>query len=130
MVSQQGLCKRILVVEDDPSIAQLCSILLTDSGYAVEVAADGLAGQKLIEGTQFDLYLFDDKMPGMTGSELFRWLQTERPQLANKVVFMTGNLFGVGDGGVIGAGRPVIKKPFTPMQLISSVQNALGSTTG
>ncbi len=130
-VNQTSRGKRILIVEDDASIRALCSIVLADDGCEVDIAANGAEGRRLIEGNQHDLFLFDLKMLGMTGYDLFRWLQAERPQLVGKVVFMTGAVMADDTSGFLrDACRPVLSKPFTPKQLTAAVRDALGSAPG
>ncbi|MBR3646032.1 MAG: response regulator transcription factor [Lachnospiraceae bacterium] len=62
--------KRILLAEDNDSLRELISDYLTDKGYDVAQAADGLEGWELIQQEKFDLILLDVMMPRMDGFEL------------------------------------------------------------
>lgn len=62
--------KRILVVEDDHNIAELLCLHLGDEGYAVEHAADGTTGMRLLEGGNWDALVLDLMLPGIDGLEL------------------------------------------------------------
>jgi DNA-binding response OmpR family regulator len=67
--------KRILVVEDEPDLAELYALHLGDAGYAVEVSNDGTLGLELATahaGGDFDLLLLDQMLPGVDGLEICR----------------------------------------------------------
>jgi two-component system response regulator AtoC len=73
--------RSILVVDDDPAMRHLVSVILTDNGWearAVSSAADAL---RELEARDFDLVLTDVRMPGMDGLELLREVQRLRPDL-------------------------------------------------
>ena len=74
------MARRILVIEDDPGIAELVRLHLEETGYEVEVAGDGRAGLELSQEKQFDLVLLDLMFPsGPDGLEVCRLLRT-RPE--------------------------------------------------
>ena len=58
---------RILVVDDEPQIAEMISASLSTHGYSVSVAYDGELGVKQIGSEKFDLVIMDIQMPGMDG---------------------------------------------------------------
>ncbi len=62
--------RRVLIVEDDAQIAALLRLHLTDESYAVEHAADGPAGLRLLESGAWDLLVLDLMLPGLDGLEL------------------------------------------------------------
>ena len=67
--------------------------LLLDE-HDVKVVISGLAARDLFErGERFDVILCDLMLEDLSGMELSRWLQDERPDLAERVVFMTGGAF-------------------------------------
>lgn len=67
--------RRILVVDDDSDIRKLVSVVLKQSGYEVETAADGLAAWEALNTECYDLLLTDQNMPRMTGVELIKKLR-------------------------------------------------------
>jgi CheY-like chemotaxis protein len=69
---------RILVVDDEVDTCANLSDILTDLGYQVDVAYDGLSALKLVEQTAYDVALLDLKMPGMDGVELYRRIKEIR----------------------------------------------------
>jgi len=115
-----------LVVEDEPSIANICQRALTKEGFEVEIAVDGIAAQDMIKKRQYDICLIDIRTPKMNGTELYHWLQKKYPQLANQVVFTTGSVLDEKTMTFIEqSGRLFVPKPFTPEQLIAVVEKAL-----
>ena len=68
----------ILLVEDDPLLADGLARSLRRSGYGVEVAADGLAADRRLAGEAFDLVILDLGLPGLDGSDVLRRLRERR----------------------------------------------------
>ena len=121
-----GSLKRILIVEDEPAICELCRRVLTGEGFEVDIAANGKVAQDMIEEKQYDLFLMDIKLPAMNGKELYQWLQEKHPQLASRVIFATGSVMGGDTQSFLEqAGRPFLLKPFTPDELKAMVKETL-----
>ena len=126
MNSLDGTAKRILVVEDEPSLADMCRIVLTRVGFEVEIAVNGRMAQDMIEKKQYHLCLIDIRMPKMSGEELYQWLQKKFPKMTNRVVFMTGSVIDGENMAFVGqSGRPLLLKPFTLQELRAVVEEAL-----
>ncbi len=125
MKRQDTGTKRILVVEDEPAICDVCWRVLTDEGFDVEIAVNGIVAQDMIRNKQYDLCLIDIRTPKMNGRELYQWLKEKYPQLAGGVMFTTGDLMG-GDiqSFLEQAARPFLPKPFTPDELKAIVKEA------
>ncbi|GAI06395.1 unnamed protein product [marine sediment metagenome] len=117
---------RILVVEDEPAIGQLCLRVLTGGGFEVDIAVNGKVAQALLGEKKYDLCLIDIRIPLMPGKELYQWLEEKHPKLASRVLFTTGDVT-VGDTHAFLelAGRPFLPKPFTPAQLKDIVGETL-----
>lgn len=64
--------KQILLVEDDPGIAEVLSLHLRDEGYEVTYAADGVNGARLARDHQWDALVLDLTLPGVDGLEICR----------------------------------------------------------
>ncbi|BCR23652.1 hypothetical protein KAM429_03330 [Aquipseudomonas alcaligenes] len=77
---------RILVVEDEAKTADYLRKGLSEDGYAVEVAGNGLDGLHLVQEEVFDLIILDVMLPGIDGWQL---LQIIRRQLQTPVLFLT-----------------------------------------
>lgn len=69
-LDQSAIRRRILVVDDDPDIRHLMAEVLLGTGYAVEVAENGVRAWNALHLHRFDLVVTDQEMPGMTGTQL------------------------------------------------------------
>ena len=115
-----------MVVEDEPSIGNMCQRVLTREGFEVDIAVNGMLAQDMIKKRQYHICLIDIRTPKMNGTELYQWLQKKYPRLANQVVFTTGGVMDEKTMTFIEqSGRPFLPKPFTPDELIAVVQKAL-----
>ena len=118
--------KRILVVEDDPAISDVCQRVLTSEGVEVDIAVNGKIAQGMIEERQYDLCLFDIMTPEMNGKELYQWLKEKHPQQASRVVFTTGDVMGGDTQSFLEqTGGLFLPKPFTPDELRAIVRQTL-----
>ena len=118
--------KRILVVEDEPAISQVCLRALTGEGFEVDIASDGRIAQDMIERKQYDLCLVDVRTPKMNGKELYQCLLKKYPQLVRRLIFTTGDVMGGDTKDFLKqAGRPVLPKPFTLDELKAIVRETL-----
>ncbi len=83
-------CEQVLVVDDEPNLAQLIALILDDAGYRVLAASNADEAVALFDQAQgrVDVLLSDISMPGVTGPELYKSLRERNPEL--KVLFMSG----------------------------------------
>ena len=127
MTNSSASVKRILVVEDEPAICEVCLRVLTSERFEVDIAANGeLAQAKLQEKDDYTLILIDIRTPVMNGKELYQWIKEKYPELTNGVIFTTGDMMGGDTQSFLEmAGRPFLPKPFTPDELRTTVQQAL-----
>ena len=127
MKASDSSTKRILVVEDEPSISAVCRRVLTGEGFEVDIAVQGKAAQDMLGEKRYDLCLIDIRLPAMDGKELYQWLKKRHPKLADGVIFTTGDVMGGGDTEIFleQTARPILLKPFTPAQLKSIVKGVL-----
>lgn len=82
---------KVLAVDDEPVITDLLSRILTGLGHEVDVAPDGAEALRMINLTDYDAILLDVKMPGLGGIEVLRCIDGLRPELAERVLFITGD---------------------------------------
>lgn len=101
--------RRVLLVEDDPAIAEAVQVVLADDGYLVEAVSDGEAALAAARGERFGLVLLDLMLPGGSGIDLLADL---RPHIgATPVVLLTA----ARDGARLARGASVagyLAKPF------------------
>ena len=118
----------ILLVEDEPSILKVTTLLLTRQGYAVIAAntpgeAIKLAGEN---GDEISLLMTDVVMPEMNGRDLSKKLLSRNPNL--KCLYMSGYTADViAHHGVLDEGLNFIQKPFTMIDLAAKVRGVLDS---
>ena len=62
--------RRVLVVEDDPTVREVTCEYLREAGFIVDEAADGIAALRRAEGTPPDLIVLDRMLPGVSGVEV------------------------------------------------------------
>lgn len=73
---------RILIVEDEPEMADLLGRGLRGEGYVVDLAGDGVAAMTLAKDGGYDIAVLDVMLPGMSGFEVCRWLRRQNDGLA------------------------------------------------
>jgi len=117
---------RILVVDDEEVIRKFVSQMLIDEGHEVEAvdSAEGALGE--IKSKEYQVIMLDIKMPGMSGIELYRHFQKESPSLADRVVFITGDVMGPSTMAFLSKTKvPYIIKPFDAKQLKAEINHVL-----
>jgi DNA-binding response OmpR family regulator len=119
---------RILVVEDDPTLAEFISTALRDAGYATEVAADGPQGLDLAVTLRPDLAIVDIMLPGLDGFKLIESLR--RQGLTMPVIILSAKR-SVDDRlrGLRIGGDDYLTKPFAMAELVARVQAMLRRAT-
>lgn len=115
---------RILVVDDEESIRDLCARVLTRAGYAVTTAPTGEDAVSTLAAASFDLLISDIRMPGISGLEVLERARTAHPHI--RVVLITG----FGSPQIAARGQPpaadrILTKPFSPAELLTAVRENL-----
>ena len=112
--------KRILIVEDDSSIAELERDYLEVAGFDVTISQDGVEGLKAIQNNEFDLILLDIMLPGLDGLEILKSMKEDKdiPVLLvsakkEEIDKIKGLSLGADD---------YITKPFSPGELVARVK--------
>ncbi|MFN2568722.1 MAG: ATP-binding protein, partial [Candidatus Dormibacteria bacterium] len=82
---------RILLVEDDPSSRDLATMVLSGSGFSVDVARDGQEGLQKARSSDYDLVLMDVQLPGVDGLTLTRMLKSDPKTALVPVVALSAN---------------------------------------
>jgi PAS domain S-box-containing protein len=122
----RGEGKTILLVEDDQIMRQLTGTMLTEQGYTVLEANDGVSAWELIKsnGAHVDLVLTDVVMRGMSGPELGLRISKDHPQ--TRIVYMSGYTGKLFDKNTAPRSSvPLLEKPFTRQTLLEAVHAAL-----
>jgi CheY-like chemotaxis protein len=85
--------ERVLLVDDDPDVAEALSAMLAKEGLQVARAATGSEGLARLETESWDAVFLDVRLPDMSGPDIYRHLAERRPELAQRVVFVTGGVW-------------------------------------
>jgi two-component system NtrC family sensor kinase len=107
----------ILIVDDEPELAELISDIVSGLGYRASTCLSGHAAQRLLAGKDRNIsaILCDIRMPDGDGPAFYDWLAANRPELSRRIAFVTGDTLGPSAGRFLArSGCPVIEKPFTP----------------
>jgi two-component system NtrC family sensor kinase len=122
-VAEIAAALHVLVIDDDPTILELVEAALDGSGATVRSARGGReALGVLARGDRFDMILSDMRMPDVDGAGVFRYLQENRPELIEKLVFATGDIANAKSVSFLeSAGRPILTKPFSIAALRETV---------
>jgi FixJ family two-component response regulator len=119
------MSKRILVIDDEPNIRTMMRLALDFAGYQVETAANGSEGlDKFGNGESWDLVLLDQRMPGMSGSEVQAEIRRRNPGMHLILITAFGTIDMALEAMKSGA-VDFLRKPFSADTLRSSVQAAL-----
>jgi CheY-like chemotaxis protein len=118
---------RVLVVDDEPLVASAARRLLSRA-HEVQVAHSGAAALAMLEAALFDAVLCDIMMPQMTGPELHARLSATRPEVAERMVFLTGGVFDPHSEGFLREhARWCMGKPFDPRDLLALVAERIAT---
>jgi CheY-like chemotaxis protein len=113
----------ILIVEDDPDLAETCSMLLLSHGFTVATAGNGVDALKKIARCMPEMILSDCQMPRMGGIELCARIRDLYPETAIPVILMSGT----DEYRYLSSANynTFLKKPFTVDQLIRATRALL-----
>jgi two-component system, chemotaxis family, chemotaxis protein CheY len=122
------MTKRILAVDDSPSVRQMVKITLTGAGYEVVEASDGADGLSKAKATTLDMVVTDLNMPVMNGLDLIRALRKLPAYRGVPILFLTTESDAEKKKEAKAAGATGwITKPFQQDQLVAVVRKVLGS---
>jgi signal transduction histidine kinase len=121
--------KRVLIIDDEEWILTMTRTVLEEDGYIVDVAIDGDEAMNMVSLNKYDLLVCDQKMPGLSGSQLYTRLLTDDPAAAQKLMFMTGDIMGDNFQEFLKETRKqCLTKPFSLTQLRTTVAGAISQS--
>ncbi|PWH14209.1 MAG: two-component system response regulator [Anaerolineae bacterium] len=120
----------ILCIEDETEMIDLIRIILERKGFEVEGAAGGEEGLKKIRETKPDLVLLDLMMPDIDGWEVYQQMKSDETTRNIPVIVVTAKAQNIDKvlGLQIAKVDDYISKPFSPEDLLQSVENVLART--
>lgn len=119
---------RVLIIEDEPTIAMVLREALSDEGYETAVASDGLSGLAALQAKPSpDIVLVDLFMPGVTGRAVVESMRAGGPLQEIPVVLVTGAVPSAEDFPPPGSYQAILAKPFELTDLLQTIDNLLAS---
>ncbi|NLO98612.1 MAG: response regulator transcription factor [Peptococcaceae bacterium] len=112
--------KKILIIEDDISIAELQKDYLEVAGFEVQICTDGQEGEQILRQTKFDLLILDIMLPGKDGLQILRSLKEDK-EIPVLLVSAKKEEIDKIKGFSLGA-DDYITKPFSPGELVARVK--------
>ena len=118
----------VLLIEDEPAVMAYVRAALERNGYSVVCSESGADGLRLLESGEFLGVVSDMRTPGgVDGAQVHAWIATHRPELASRVVFITGDIANEETAATLRrTGAPCVEKPFRVHEFISVVEQTLG----
>jgi two-component system NtrC family sensor kinase len=107
---------RILIVDDEAEIREILAEILNQ--HRVAAVSSGREALERMASERYDVILTDIRMPDLDGRTLYREIERRWPEQASRVVFVTGDsLASALHEFASEVGRPVIEKPFVPVDV-------------
>ncbi len=120
---------RVLVIDDEPLVLSAVSRVLADDHDVTALASGRAALERLRRGEHFDVVLCDLMMPGMRGDELFALLGTSQPDVAERMIFMTGGaVTELAAEFVASTSNVMVEKPFEAAELAALVKSRVDAS--
>ena len=118
--------KRVLVVDDEKYILDFFVEVFQSLPMIVDTADNGRAAMLRMKATDYDLVITDYRMPQMSGKELFQWIKENRPHLASRIIFVTGDTVSIETRSFFEDNHSrYLAKPFKIEEVKDVVQQAL-----
>ena len=113
---------RLLVVDDEADLAALMRDLLESAGYDVATAESGAIALELLDTARFDAIVSDLRMPDMDGAGLWREVSARHPELAGRMLFVTGDTLSPNARQFLKDSKGLsLDKPFSKADLLAKV---------
>ena len=122
--------RRILVVEDEPTVARLIADVLGEEGHFVDSVLDSRDGLELVRRHAYDLVICDLRMPHLDGRGFYRELIRQGSPLEHRLMFVTGDTLAPRTVDFLEeSGVPYLAKPFLVEELKDAVNRVLAAAT-
>jgi CheY-like chemotaxis protein len=118
----------VLLIEDEAAVMAYVQAALERNGYSVVCAESGAHGLQLLQSGDFLGVVSDMRTPGgVNGADVHAWLMQHRPELASRIVFITGDIANEDTAATLRkTGAPCVEKPFRVHQFIAVVEETMG----
>jgi DNA-binding NtrC family response regulator len=124
----EALGTRILLIEDEPSVAMFLRKALERRGYEVAFCSSAVEGLQLLVSGDFRGVISDFRTPGgLSGADVRDWIHRHRPELVSRIVFITGDTASIETAELLAQDEtPCVEKPFRVQQLMDAVEKTIG----
>ncbi len=124
----KSACAPVLLIEDEPAVMALVRAVLEGHGYSVVPTESGAEALRLLAKGNFHGVVSDMRTPGgVDGAQVYAWIAAHRPELASRLVFITGDMANEETAATLRrTGAPCVEKPFRVQEFISVVQQTMG----
>jgi DNA-binding NtrC family response regulator len=118
----------VLLIEDESAVMAYVRTALERHGYTVVCTESGADALRILEAGEFLGVVSDMRTPGgVDGAGVHAWLSQHRPELASRVVFITGDIANEDTVATLQrTGAPCVEKPFRVQQFIAVVEKTIG----
>jgi CheY-like chemotaxis protein len=118
----------VLLIEDEPAVMSYVRAVLERSGYSVVCSESGAEALRELESGSFLGIVSDMRTPGgISGADVHDWIRERRPELASRLVFITGDIANEDTAETLRrTGAPCVEKPFRVQQFISVIEKTMG----
>jgi len=125
--SSEGLKgKQILVIDDEIHITELIFDVLTRQGARIDLAHSGMEALEQIKKKNYDVIICDQRMPGVSGQQLYRLVESLNADLRHRFLFVTGDVIGAQTERFLAqAGVRYLRKPFRIHELVDAIEGLI-----
>lgn len=117
---------RILVLDDEPIILELCVEFLTTEGYKVDIVSNGKEALSLLQKNDYDVVISDMKMPSLSGAEFYKLVNEKYPKVAKRIIFVTGDMLNLETKAFLeSTNNPYLIKPFKLNELRNIIKEVI-----
>jgi CheY-like chemotaxis protein len=118
----------VLLIEDEPAVMALVRAVLEGHGYSVVSTESGADALGLLAGRDFHGVVSDMRTPGgVDGAQVYAWIAVNKPQLARRLVFITGDIANEETAATLRrTGAPCVEKPFRVHDFLAVIEQTLG----
>ena len=126
------IVKRLVYIEDEPEMIDLVALILNRRGFEVLGANGGIEGLELVKRELPDLVLLDLMMPDMDGWDVYQQMKSDENTRHIPVIVVTAKAQSIDKvlGLHIAKVEDYIAKPFSPQELLDSVEKVLANRSG
>ncbi len=118
--------RTVVIADDESSMRLLVHATIESDDYRVVEAADGAEAWAMVQTHKPSLVLLDVQMPGQTGLEVLRLIKADPSLAATRVILLTAKAQETDiESGLIAGADFYLTKPFSPLDLLTRVEEAL-----